>query len=308
MILLIAGWSLLLLPFSLATSVASKWASASIISMIVVGFCSLIAFMIWERFFATKTFLPFHLLKDRTVIGSCLTAATLFISFYTWDYYLNSYLQVVFNLSIADSGYVYNIYSIGSCFWGLVVGILIPISNRYKWLAMCAVPLMILGTGLMIYFRQPDHNIGYVIMCQIFIAFAGGTLVITQEVAIMAVVGPANIAVALALQSLFTAIGGAIGSTISGAIWTNIVPAELVKNLPPDLKGQAMDIYADLTVQLGYPIGSPGRDGIIAAYAVAQRYMCIAGTAVLALMIVWVMMWRDIDVRTFKKPPGAKIV
>jgi hypothetical protein len=33
--------------------------------------------------------------------------------------------------------------------------------------------LMILGSGLMIHFRGVDHGIGYIIMCQIFIAFAG---------------------------------------------------------------------------------------------------------------------------------------
>ncbi|KAK5173924.1 uncharacterized protein LTR77_002605 [Saxophila tyrrhenica] len=308
MILIIAGWSLLLLPFSLASSSANEWQSASIIAMLVIGFCLLVIFVIWERFFATKSFLPFKLLTDRTVIGSCLTAGTLFISFYCWDVYFSSYMQVVFDLSIADAGYVYNIYSIGSCFWSIVVGLLIPASGRFKWLALCAIPLMILGTGLMIHFRQPHHSIGYVIMCQIFIAFAGGTIVICQQVAIMAAVGPENIAVALALQSLFTAIGGSIGQAISGGIWTNTLLAQLERHLPSGLKDQASDIYLDINVPLGYAWGSPGREGTIEAYAATQRYMCIAATAVLALMIVWVMMWRNYSVHDFKKPRGAKII
>ena len=308
MILLIAGWALLLLPLSLATYQSSKWRSASIIAMFVIGFCCLVAFGIHERFFARKSFLPFHFLIDRTVIGSCLTAGTLFISFYCWDLYFSSFLQVVYNLSIEEAGYVANIYNIGSCFWGIVVGLLIPLTGRFKWLALCAAPLQILGTGLMIYFRQPDKALGYVIMCQIFIAFSGGTLVVTQQVAIMAAVGPENVAVALALQALFTSIGGAIGTSISGAIWTNTLPAELQKYLPDHLKSQALDIYASLDTQLSYPFGSPARDGIINAYAATQRYMCIAGTAVLALMFVWVLMWRDIKVTDFRKPRGAKIV
>ena len=159
----------MLLPFSLATSVASEWESASIISMLVIGFCCLVAFFLHERFFAKKSFLPFHLLTDRTVIGSCLTAASLFVSFYCWDIYFTSFLQVVYDLSISDAGYVSQIYNIGSCFWSIVVGLLIPATGRFKWLAICAVPLQILGTGLMIYFRQPDKALGYVIMCQVFI-------------------------------------------------------------------------------------------------------------------------------------------
>ncbi len=185
MLLLIAGWSLVLLPFSLANTLGQGWQSPQIIAMLVIGFCCLVAFFAWERFFAKKTFLPFHLLTDRTVIGSCLTAGTLFLSFYCWDLYFNSYLQVVFNLSVSDAGYVYNIYNIGACFWGIVVGLLIPATGRFKWLAYCAVPLQLLGTGLMIHFRQPHHSIGYVIMCQIFIAIGGGTIVVCQQVAIM---------------------------------------------------------------------------------------------------------------------------
>ena len=160
----------------------------------------------------------------------------------------------------------------------------------------------------MIYFRQAHSPLGYVIMCQIFIAFSGGTLVICQEVAIMAAVGPENVAVALALQSLFTAIGGAIGTSISGAIWTNTLPGEMERNLPGNLKSQAADIYADINTQLSYPWGSPGRVAIIDAYSETQRYLCIAGTAVLALMMVWVLIWRDIPVKDFRKPRGAKIV
>ena len=308
MLLIIGGWSLLLLPLSLAAYASHSWKSPDIIAMLVVGFCLLIAFGIHERFFAKKQFLPFHFLVDRTVVGSCLCAGTLFISFYCWDIYFSSFLQVVYDLNVSDSGYIYSIYSLGSCFWGIVVGFLIPLTGRFKWLAICAVPLQMLGTGLMIYFREPDKPLGFVIMCQIFIAFSGGTLVITEQVAIMAAVGPENVAVALALESLFTSVGGAVGTSIAGAIWTNTLPRELEKHLPDHLKDQAADIYADITVQLGYPMGSPAREAIIKAYAETQRYMCIAATAVLALLMVWVLMWRDISVKEFRKPKGAKIV
>lgn len=308
MVLLIAGWALLLLPISLANTLAQSWHSAEIIAMLVVGFCLLVLFGIWERFFARKSFLPFHFLKDRAVIGSCLTAGGLFISFYTWDYWFTSFLQAVYNTSIADAGYIYQIYSIGSCFWGIVVGLLIPATGRFKWLAICGGLLQTLGTGLMIYFREPGKPLGYVIMCQIFIAFGGGTIVITQQIAIMAAVGPDNVAVALALLSLFTAIGGSIGTSISGAIYTNTMVAQLRKNLPANLKSQAAIIAGDLTKQLSYPLGSPARDAIIQSWGVTQRYMCIAGTASLIILLVGVMLYRDVRVKDFKKPRGAKIV
>lgn len=308
MLLLIAGFALFLLPFSLASYQASKWRSATIIAMLVVGVCCLIAFGIWERFFARKSFLPFRFLIDRTVIGSCLTASSLFISFYCWNLYFTSFLQVVYNLSLEDAGYIGNIYNIGSCFWSIVVGLLIPATGRFKWLALCAVPVQILGTALMIYFRQPGKAVGYVIMCQIFIACSGGTIVVTQQLAIMAAVGPENVAVALALQSLFTSVGGAIGASVSGAIWTNTLEGELRKYLPANLLPKIGEIYEDLETQLSYEWGSPGRDAIIQAYGATQRYMCIAATCALILMLIGVFLWRDIRVKDFKPPKGATVV
>jgi hypothetical protein len=81
MILIIAAFSLFLLPFSLASYKADKWKSGSIISMIVIGGCCFIAFVIWERYFARVCLAPFHLLVDRTVLGSCILSGTLFLSF-----------------------------------------------------------------------------------------------------------------------------------------------------------------------------------------------------------------------------------
>lgn len=308
MILLIAGWSMFLLPFSLATDLPSKWQSPTIIALLVVGFCCLIGFGVWERFFARKSFLPFRLLTDRTVIGSCLTAASLFFSFYCWNSYFTSFLQVVYDIDISDAGYIGNTYSLGSCFWSIVVGILVPITGRFKWMALCAVPLQILATGLMIYFRQPGQALGYVIMCQVFIAISGGTIVVTQQLAIMAAAGPENVAVALALQSLFTSVGGAIGASVSGAIWTNTFEGELLRALPDNLKPQADKIYESLATQLTYTWGSPGRDAIVLAYGNTQRYMCIAATCGLVVMLVGVFMWRDIRVKDFRSPRGAKVV
>ena len=81
MILICAGFSLFLLPFNLATYQAHKWQSGSIIAMIVIGGLLLIFFVIYEKLWAPKSFVPFELLKDRTVLGACVLAATLFISF-----------------------------------------------------------------------------------------------------------------------------------------------------------------------------------------------------------------------------------
>lgn len=204
---------------SLANGAQASWASPHIIAMIVVGFCCLVAFAMHERFTARKPFLPFALLFDRTIAGACLLCLTRWVSFYCWNSYFLPLLQVVWGISQAEAGYMGNIYNVGSCVFSIVVGIFVRWTGRFKWITFVCVPLQMLGTGLMIYFRQPGVDIGYVVMCQIFIAFSGGTLVICEQLAVMAVSGPEKVASVLALLGLFQAIGGAIGQAISGAIW-----------------------------------------------------------------------------------------
>lgn len=81
MILITAAFTLVLLPMTLASSQASKWQSADINAMIVIGGICFVAFAIWERYGAPVTFIPFRLLADRTLLGSCILGCVLFLSF-----------------------------------------------------------------------------------------------------------------------------------------------------------------------------------------------------------------------------------
>jgi hypothetical protein len=244
-------------------------------------------------------------LTDRTVLGAYILAAVLFVEFYIWDSYFGSFLQVVDNLTITEASYVANVYSIGSCFFAIIVGVLIRWTGRFKWLALYfGVPLTILGVGLMIKFRQPNENVGFIVMCQIFIAFSGGTLVICEQMAAMAAASHQYVAVVLAVEGMFSNIGGAIGSTVAAAIWTATFKPNLEMYLPDMPEANITAIYGDLTTQLSYEWGSSERDGIIRAYGESQKVMLIASTAVLALAVIAVAVWRDIRVKDFKQTKG----
>lgn len=272
--------------------------------MIVVGFVLICAFAAIERWVVPKPMLPYNLLLSRNVLGACLLTASLFVAYFCWDGYYSSYLQVVHGLTLAEAGYVNNIYSIGACFVAFPVGWLLRKLDGFKIVALCALPVQILGGGLMIHFRQPDTPVGYVVMCQIFIALGGGTLVVCSQMAVMAVAKHGEVASLLALLYLSSSIGAGIGSSVSGAIWTNTLLPQLMERLPAEVVDQAEAIYGDLELQIEHPIGDPIRDAINAAYGETQRRMCIAGTAVFVLAIAGVVMWRDVKLSTVKQVRG----
>ncbi|PVH89957.1 MFS general substrate transporter [Cadophora sp. DSE1049] len=307
--LISAGAAFFLLPFNIYFQQAKGWGSALIICFLVFGILLLVAFGIWEKFFAPVSFIPWDILRDRTVLGACLLSFTLFISNSCWALYFSSVLQVVNGLSITDASYVVQIQTVGSVLTALAGGGIISWTGRYRPISLYfGVPVSILGLGLLIYFRKADQGIGYIVMCQIFMSFASGILIICDEIAIMAAASKQQFfAVSIAVLGLFGSFGSAIGLTISSVIWQNILPNKLAQYLPAEDLPNLIMIYADITTQLTYPIGSPTRLAIQHTYGDAQRSLLIAATTVWVLAVLAVLMWRDIKVIGIKQTKGTVV-
>ncbi|OAA40285.1 Major facilitator superfamily domain, general substrate transporter [Metarhizium rileyi] len=294
-LILIAAFVLFLLPFSLVSYGRATYGSATFIAMVIIGILLFPVFAAWEKWFARTHFIRWELLKQRTVLGACCMAALSFFSFYSWDLYFYSFVLVVYNLNFSDTGYMTQIYNVGSCFWGVVFGIWVKYTKHFKWTVFFfGLPLMILGAGLMIHFRGQEADIGYIIMCQIFIAFGGGTIVIGNSMAVMAASDRDGVPMLLAILSLFASIGGAIGDAVSVAIYSNTFPEALRSRLPAEMAGQVDLIYlGGYLTQIKYPVGSPTRDAINYAWGQSQRYGAISATAILVLGIPSIAIWKN---------------
>lgn len=142
-------------------------------------------------------------------------------------------------------------------------------------------------------------------MTQIFVGFACGILASSLPVAIMSAVDHQHIAVVLALQGLFMSIGSSCGLAIAGAIWTNVLPGRIEQYLPDDLKSEALTIYGDITVQLGYEYGTPARDAIIHAYGDIMRLQVIAGICFMPLMFISILIWKNYNVKNMVQTKGT---
>ncbi|KAL2851027.1 putative siderochrome-iron transporter [Aspergillus pseudoustus] len=296
-LLLMASFILVLLPFSLTTRGRAEYKSATFISMLVIGFCLFFVFFAWEKFYARKQFIRYDLLKQRTVLGACLVSAVLNLGYAAWDLYFLNFCMVVFNLSVSEGGYMNQIYNVGSCFFAPLFGLYIRQRGRFRNACLYfGLPLMLLGSGLMIYFRGENDKIGYVVMCQIFIAFAGGVLVIGQDMAVMAAADHEGVPMMLSILGLFASLGGAAGNAVGSAIYTNVFPKKLVEGLPAAAQADWMDIYlGGYVAQMAYPLGSDIRTAINVAWSDSQKYTCIATTAVLVLGFPCIAVWKNLS-------------
>lgn len=294
-LLLMAAFVIFLLPFSLETYGRAQYSSATFISMVVIGFLLFPAFGLWEKYGARKHFIEWELLTESTVLGACCLAAILYFSFYCWELYFYYFVMVVYNLEISMTGYMSQIYNVGSCFWGVIFGLWVRYIKTFKYTCLFfALPLMILGAGLMIRFRGQDGNIGYIVMCQIFIAFAGGSLVIGEDMAVMCVADVGGVPMMLALIGLFSSLGGSIGYAVAAAIYSNTFPSALYNALPDNAKSNATSIYlGGYLTQMTYPVGSETRDAINYAWGYSQKFGAIAATCILVLAIPSIAVWKN---------------
>ncbi|UNI15910.1 hypothetical protein JDV02_002394 [Purpureocillium takamizusanense] len=303
-LILAGGMALFLLPFNIWSYQAEQWRSPLIIGMIVSGSALIVAFVLWEKYLAPVKLVPLKLLMDRTVFSAGIMFIFVFGQSSIWGSFFTSMLYVVWDTSITEATYIHNTYRVGSCLAGIIIGLIVHRVGRYKWIAAYySIPLTMLGVGLLIKFRQASEPLGYVVVCQILVAIAGGPTVLAGEMAMMAPSDHQHVAVLMAILNLFCSVGSAIGSSVSSAIWTGTFRRELVKNLPPD--APIDEIYGDLDKQLSYPVGSVIRNGIARAYSVSQRYMLITSVSLLACAWVCTWFWRDIKLKRVRQVKGT---
>lgn len=115
------------------------------------------------------------------------------------------------------------------------------------------------------------------------------------------------VAVVLAIQDMFLSVGGAIGSTISTAIWTGTFRNNLLRFLPPSELANVDPIYSKIGNQLSHPVGSTERLGVQRAYGESVKWQLTAAAASLSLMIPCVLAWRNYQLRNHKQVKGTVV-
>lgn len=91
------------------------------------------------------------------------------------------------------------------------------------------------------------------------------------------------------------AIGGAIGTAVSGAIWANVLITRLQKYLPPSAQSQAAKISNSFVIATSFPVGTTERIAIDRSYAEAMHILLILALAFLAIPVLLVLVMENVD-------------
>lgn len=182
----------------------------------------------------------------------------------------------------------------------------IRITGDYKFLAFFAGPFLGIFTGLLLVYHGPEAPYDALGTFQSFIGFSMRVFVACSQMAVMVNIEHKDVAAALGVWGTFFSIAVAIGSGLSGAVWTRAVPRVLEHALPADSRNLTEEIAGSLVKQKEYPMGSLIRDAVLAAYWVAQEQMVIMAICFVPVAFACVFMWRNIDVRKQDNGDNAK--
>ncbi|OJJ84476.1 uncharacterized protein ASPGLDRAFT_125730, partial [Aspergillus glaucus CBS 516.65] len=253
-------------------------------------------------YLAPTTFVPWYLLVNRTVISTNIMMFFWEVAGFIWNAYFYSMLIVFWRQSVTNATYINNIYFVGSTIWMLMLGVACRYYGHIKYYSLTlGIPVVMLGTGLMIKYRTKETDIRLVIMCQIIVLIGSGTMYPFEQMTLMAVSPPQHVAALLAVESLLASAGKAVGSAIASAIWTGVFSDRLARYLPKSALPDLSTIYGDIDTQSSFVDGSPERLGVTHSYADTQRIMLIASTCLYVVTFVAVLCWEDIDVKKMKK-------
>ena len=160
----------------------------------------------------------------------------------------------------------------------------------------------------MIRYRSESSTTSQIVGTQIAMGIGGGLISIPAQLGVQAAVSHSDVAAATAIFLTVVEIGGAVGSAISGAVWTANIPAKLIKYLPADARPQAALIFGNLTLAKGYMGGTPERAAIDRSYQETMDILLIIAACLAAPLIPLSLIMRNYKLDAIDQKVRGKVI
>ncbi|KAF3933507.1 hypothetical protein ABW20_dc0101282 [Dactylellina cionopaga] len=310
LLLFTAALCLILIPLTLGANATGKWKNPSLIAMMVVGGICLIVFPFFElsKKWAPSPVLSLRLLKNRTVMAGTLIAVFYFAAFYQSVFpYFYSYLIVANGQSVVSAGRIVLVFSFTSTVSSIIVSFIIKYTGHYKYFVIAGGLIYILGFGLMLRYRVEGSTLTQIVINQVLVGLGGGFLNVPAQLGVQSVVPHEDVAAVTALFLTAISVGQAIGSAISGAIWTNNILSKLDAYLPEEVKVNATLIYSSFTEAASYPPGSEARIAINRSYQETMRLMLISALVCAIPIVFLTFLMENVDLNKVQQNVKGRV-
>ncbi|KAH7121489.1 major facilitator superfamily domain-containing protein [Dactylonectria macrodidyma] len=292
--LLTAVLSMILIPLTLAGGASQKWKTAGILTPLILGVLLMPVFVLWEMK-ASHPMIPAYLMRERGIWAALGLGTFVSFSYYTQADFLYTVLYVSYNFSVATATRVASVYSFCSVVGGAALGLVIFKVRRLKPFILGGLGLWLVAYGILIHFRGGTGGSSQagVIAGQALLGIAGGSFPFPNLAGAQALAKHEDMAVVTSLLLTMNNVGVALGSCVSGAIWTQTLYHRLQKDLSPNAELAAAVYASPLYVVPEYPVGTEERAAIIESYQYIQRLLTITGICLTVPMVAFALCLRN---------------
>ncbi len=206
------------------------WGSPLIISLIVLAAAAVAAF-IWAERRASEPVLPMHVFRNRNFSLASGMSFLLGLVMFGAMTFLPLYQQTVQSASPTVSGLLLIPMMLGSTLTSLIAGQVMVRTGRYKALPIIGAAIM---TGGMFLLGTLGVGTSRLTSMAFFLVFGIGMGFLMQITTLIAQnsVDPRDMGVASSSRSFFQQIGGSIGVSIFGVVFTRALRSAMSARLP----------------------------------------------------------------------------
>ncbi|GIC94831.1 putative MFS drug transporter [Aspergillus udagawae] len=202
------------------------WASAHVVSTLVVGVAVCVAFVLWQWKGAAFPLVPMHIFRSRIVNGACLTMFVNGWNFLVQVYYIPTFYQLVFGYSTVKAGAMLLPITLMQTASSTASGLVVHWIGRYRECILFGWMIWAVGLGLFSTLDQSSglgKQIGYGILTGVGV---GNTLQ-PALIAIQAGVERRDMAVVTSFRNFVRNLGGTLGLAVAGTIINNLLSSSI---------------------------------------------------------------------------------
>jgi len=274
------------------------WSSAEALGLIAASLAAFAAFVIVERR-ATEPILPLRLFGNRIFAVACAIGFIVGLAMFGSVTYMPVYLQVVKGVSPSSAGLQLTPMMAGVLTTSIASGQIISRVGRYRFFPIVGTAVMSLGLGLLATLGTATAAwvaSGYMLVLGLGLGMVMQVLVLAVQNA----VDYRDLGVATSGTTLFRSIGGSVGVSLFGAIFTAGMLARLADRLPA-----GASLPASVGPAAVWELPPPVRAAYIDAFTGALHpvFLSAAGVAAIGFALAWLL--REVPLRG---PPRSETI
>jgi len=266
------------------------WDSAKVICLIVIGTCMLGAFVYSEARLARYPLIPLKLFKDRSNLAALGVTAFHGMAFFPGEYYVPLYLQAVKQKSPVESGVLLVPLVVATALVGVLTGVVIHRTGRFRELIWVGTALLCLGVGMFITL-DAGTSLGKIIGLTILFGCGSGMLFEPPLIAIQSRSKQEDVATATSTFTFCRSVALSISVIIGGVVFQNSMDLQSDRLSRAGLPAHIVEALSGKEAAANVALASQLPDGlqqqaVKEAFAFAIRNMWIMYTVLAGLGVL----------------------